>query len=160
MDFQSIWMLSKICFNIWVMKAIWSFGQWCQWWLLRQHPDPAKTMIGAPTDGRTFKTCSKDTRFYLILLLLILLDNDWQYKLLVLTKNWKEKVMIKESRPQARTILMATSGQGRDDWGLTQSSHTFASFQWRLFALLDDSSFCIREGKSKLILPSQNNSPL
>ena len=66
MDFQSIWMLSKICFNIWVMKAIWSFGQWCQWWLLRQHPDPAKTMIGAPTDGRTFKTCSKDTHHYLI----------------------------------------------------------------------------------------------
>ena len=29
-----------------MMRAKRSFVQWCQWWVLRQHPDPAKTMMG------------------------------------------------------------------------------------------------------------------
>ena len=38
--------IQKMLKHIGMKKAIWTFGQWCQRWLLRQHPDPAETMIG------------------------------------------------------------------------------------------------------------------
>ena len=61
--------------------------------------------------------------------------------------------MIKEcGRGAGRTILMATSGQGRDDWGLNQATPSPPSSEDYL------RSFLIREGELKLT--QQNNSLL
>ena len=63
--------------------------------------------------------------------------------------------MIKEcGRGAGRTILMATSGQGRDDWGLNQTTPSPPSSEDYL-RILHQGSFLIREGELKLTL--QNN---